>query len=113
MTTHCHVRQGMVLVSSLFGVGCGRPAGAPSPTAAPGLTCDHGYAVAVLNNTHSDVDIVQFTAGHWTYVTTVTARTTREVPLPSGDRVEWRWLPSVPQYDPDVSIEVTLHMHCN
>ena len=112
MITNLHSRLGMACLALALGAGCGRPARAPAPAAAPSLTCDHGYAVAVANNTIRDVDIMQFTAGRWEYVASVTARTSREVPLPSGNRVQWRWFPEVRQYDPNLSNDVTLHLHC-
>jgi hypothetical protein len=113
MNTNRHSALGIACVALALGTGCGRPARAPSPTAASSLYCDNGYSVSVANNTQRDVDIVQFTAsGQWEYVASVTATTTREVPLSNGSRVEWRSPPQPQRYDPNLSLEVTLHMHC-
>jgi len=112
MITNRHSALNIALVALALGTACGRPARAPSPTAASSLNCERGYAVSVANNTQRDVDIVQFTLGHWEYVASVTARTTREVPLSNGARVEWRSPPQPQQYDPNLSVDVTLHMHC-
>jgi hypothetical protein len=112
MITNCDSHLAVACVALALGAGCGRPARAPSPAAAPSITCQGGYAVAVTNNTRSDVDIVQFTGGRWDYVTSVTAHTTQEVPLQNGNPLQWRWPPQPAQYDPNLSIDVTLHMHC-
>lgn len=112
MSPSRHADRLVILLPLLVGVACGKPSVAPSPKSETGLRCDQGYGVSVSNNTHRDVDIVQFTGGRWQYVITVTARSSREVPVPTGDKVEWRWQPGVPEYDPVVSVEVTVHMHC-
>jgi hypothetical protein len=58
------------------------------------------------------VDIWQFTSGQWEYVASVAARTTSELPLSGGGPLQWRWPPERVRYDPNLSIDFTLHMHC-
>jgi len=91
---------------------CVRPSSAPAATAAPSLQCDRGYAVTVANNTTVEVDIWQSRDSEWVYVGSVPARTTSELALEGGGTVEWRWPPKPVQYDPNLSSEVTLRVHC-
>ena len=100
-------------VALALGTGCVRSPQPPSPAGASGLQCAGGYAVTVANNTAIDVDIWQFTSGQWAYVASVSAHTTSELPLSGGGPVQWRWPPKPPRYDPNLSVDFTLHMHCS
>ena len=102
----------MVGVAAAVGTACVRPARPPAPTAASGLQCDHGYAVTVRNNTRLEVEIWQSTSTGWVYVDDVLPYSTSELPLQGSGTVQWRWLPQPPRYDPNLSTDVTLHVHC-
>jgi hypothetical protein len=114
MITSRYAALGLASIVLTLGTGCARPSHSPSPSpaAAAPLQCERGYAATVANNTPREVDIVQFTSGQWAYLASVAARTTRELPLANNGRVEWRWPPQPQQYDPNLSVDVTVHMHC-
>jgi hypothetical protein len=91
---------------------CGRPSQAPATAPESSLRCDQGYAVSVVNNTAREVDVWQSTPSGWNNVGSVPARMTSELPLATGNPVQWRFPPEPTRYDPNLSIDVTLHVHC-
>jgi len=113
MISNGHPALSLVAVGALsLAAACARPPQPPVPSGAPGFQCPTGYAVMVTNNTARPVDIWESVRGEWVYLATVSARATNDLPLTGDGPVKWLWPPEPPRYDPNLSMDFTLHLHC-